>query len=170
MNLLKNSIGIACTLVLLLPLFQTKLFAEPQSSTAEPLRSTPGLPSRPTPGLPSRSTPGLPERPTAVAIETPDKPNDEVGAFLELTVEVQEAGFWSVVQWQDGNGYWHDVEGWRAEVVPDYVIRWWVAPRDLESGPFRWIVYKGEVSERVIYQISQPFNLPSGGQVLELVL
>lgn len=34
------------------------------------------------------------------------------GAYIELQIKNAPAGTWSVVQWQDGNGDWQNVEGW----------------------------------------------------------
>lgn len=75
---------------------------------------------------------------------------------------------WTVVQWQDEWGYWHDVEEWQGtldkvkadengEVVGEK--GWWVAEADLGKGPFRWLVYRSEGS--TLLATSESFNLPA---------
>ena len=63
-----------------------------------------------------------------------------------------------MVQWQDGPGEWHDVEGWRGEVEERWVT-WWVAPADFDTGPFRWVVYRGAGGN--VWGISESFDLPA---------
>jgi hypothetical protein len=75
------------------------------------------------------------------------------GAAIEL-VAPAHPGAWSVVQWQDINGNWQDVDGWRGSLNEAGSRRWWVAAKDLGTGPFRWVV--GEA-------VSEPFNLPVVG-------
>jgi hypothetical protein len=43
-------------------------------------------------------------------------------------------------------GNWHDVEAW------------WVAAKDFGTGPFRWVIYRGQAGE--LLAISQAFYLP----------
>ena len=76
-----------------------------------------------------------------------------------------------MVQWQDLLGRWHDVEGWRgtldqaAEDVGSMV--WWVAQKDLSTGPFRWRVYRGQDGEFLAG--SEPFTLPDAvGTILTI--
>ncbi len=74
---------------------------------------------------------------------------------------------WTIVQWQDVRGEWHDVAGWQGglnsveigengEVVGQQV--WWVAQADLGKGPFRWLVYQGKESAQLVE--SDSFYLP----------
>jgi hypothetical protein len=70
---------------------------------------------------------------------------------------------WTVVQWQDPyTEVWHDVEGWQGTLdgVTDGLGKktWWVASRDLDTGPFRWRVYRSEGG--TLLATSEPFNLP----------
>jgi len=76
---------------------------------------------------------------------------------------------WTVVQWQDALGGWHDVTGWRG--VLDKVgsgkgeKTWGVLRRDLGRGPFRWLVYAEEGGDLIAE--SAPFSLPThSGQVV----
>lgn len=72
------------------------------------------------------------------------------GAAIWLRVQGNAAdsrwrGLWTVVQWQDALGDWHDVEGWRGpldEVAKGEGRKVWWLPADLfGAGPFRWLVY-----------------------------
>ncbi|MCA9897178.1 MAG: hypothetical protein H6654_12100 [Ardenticatenaceae bacterium] len=96
----------------------------------------------------------LPPRPTATAVPPPAAP----GAKISLLVAGEiAANNWTKVQWQDGEGQWHDVTGWQGELELDGTKTWWVGADLLGSGPFRWIVLaEGE-------QIGQSatFNLPT---------
>ena len=84
-----------------------------------------------------------------------------MGAYIELRVAPVPPGAWSVVQWQDWAGGWHDVEGWQGEVGPDGFERWWVAAKDFNTGPFRWQVTQGRGGAEL--GLSRPFILPAGG-------
>jgi len=111
------------------------------------------LPPRPTP----QPTPALPPRPT---------PQSEIvcrktGGFIVLrfrTTQERVWGLihwqelWSVVQWQDGQGNWHNVEGWQGgfdvfyhnidEEICEGRKTWWVDGDDFIKGPFRWVIYQ----------------------------
>jgi len=75
---------------------------------------------------------------------------------------------WTVVQWQDHSGDWHDVEEWQGtldEVNNDkdkgmYEGEkvWWAAKADFDKGPFRWVVYRGR-GGKLLAQ-SESFYLP----------
>jgi hypothetical protein len=98
------------------------------------------------------------------------------GAHIELHVtfpstwawdRVNWQELWTVVQWQDEKGVWHDVEGWQGApdslIVKDKVITgkktWWVAKKDLGTGPFRWRVYHSKGSWPLA--TSAVFDLPA---------
>jgi len=78
-------------------------------------------------------------------------PSSGPDAQIELRVEFaqEKAGrwqeTWTVVQWQDPAGQWHDVEGWRGTLDDIAGLTgsklWWVGRADLGRGPFRWRVY-----------------------------
>ena len=72
-----------------------------------------------------------------------------------------------MVQWQDREGKWHDVAGWRGglnEIVIDEKGKivgqrvWWVDQADLGKGPFRWLVYRDR--KGALIATSDPFYLP----------
>ena len=76
---------------------------------------------------------------------------------------------WTVVEWQDAFGGWHDVEGWRGtldEIVDGEGRKvWWVYQRDLGTGPFRWTVYRSPAGRLLAH--SEPFHLPgAAGQTV----
>jgi hypothetical protein len=80
-----------------------------------------------------------------------------MGAHIELRAP-EAAGLRAVVQWQSGDGAWHDVDGWRSELRGEPVI-WWTAPSDFGKGPFRWAAYGDDrVQPRFA---SESFRLPN---------
>jgi hypothetical protein len=115
----------------------------------------------------------IPETPTPVVPPTPlSRPS---GGLIRLRVQFPQSwpwteapwqGLWTVVQWQDVGGEWHDVTG-RQGGLDDLSILdaavvgkrlWWVADSDLGKGPFRWLIYSGEQGE--VVGLSQSFALP----------
>jgi hypothetical protein len=85
------------------------------------------------------------------------------GGLIQLQLANVRATVWTVVQWQDALGGWHDVEGWRGTL--DSISNgtgyktWWVAPGDFGKGPFRWVVY--DLIGGQLLVSSEAFNLPS---------
>ncbi len=86
------------------------------------------------------------------------------GSYIELRVPTDNIKLWTVVQWQDPQGRWHDVETWRG--ILDEINqhkgdkRWWVYPRDYGKGPLRWLVYDQPNGQLLV--TSRSFNLPGG--------
>ncbi|MCB9446278.1 MAG: hypothetical protein H6669_18780 [Ardenticatenaceae bacterium] len=103
----------------------------------------------------------LPPRP---APATPEKPL-ETGGYIQLQVEEAPADTWTVVQWQDALGDWHDVEGWQGMLDDGRIKLWWVAPADFATGPFRWAAYTAPDGEML--GLSAKFSLP--GTVKEVI-
>jgi hypothetical protein len=83
-------------------------------------------------------------------------------AGIELHVQAARPGLWTVVQWQDALGGWHDVEGWRGTLdeIGNGVGQkaWWVARPDFDTGPFRWMIYQGPGGR--LLAASEAFRLP----------
>jgi len=133
-------------------------------------------------------TPYPTDQATPVYTVTPPPPTDQpapvvTGATIELRAafpvtwpwETAHWGtLWTVVQWQDEHGDWHDVEGWRGELdaveidAEGQVVgfkNWWVAPENLGTGPFRWRVFARAGGPAVA--TSDPFDLPATtGQIV----
>ena len=98
------------------------------------------------------------------------------GGFIELDIHFGPAwpwssvhwqDLWTVVQWQDDKGHWHDVEGWRGRLNSVVVDEggetvgkqvWWIAESDLSGGPFRWLIFRGQEGGRLA--TSELFDLP----------
>lgn len=96
--------------------------------------------------LPPRPTE---EPPVVVVIEKEPSPT-RITLSLDLTSEavgkgVDPRALWTVVQWQDALGDWHDVEGWVGPLDTIDVTHgeksWGVVRRNLGESPFRWLVY-----------------------------
>ena len=118
------------------------------------------------PTLPPRDPPTTPTPSADKDKGDKDKP---AGAYIELQTQIASAGAWSVVQWQDSSGGWHDVEGWRGPLADSNNRRWWVAAKDFGKGPFRWAVTQGQGGS--LLGVSAPFNLPSGAnETLQVVV
>lgn len=109
----------------------------------------------------------LPPRP-AVLVDKKVTGDDQgdgelLGAHISLLHA--EPGAWTVVQWQDADGTWQNVDGWRGQANGD--VTWWVAEKDFGSGPFRWAIYAGQDQTKV--SVSVVFNLPEAPNQLLLV-
>ncbi|MCB0170599.1 MAG: hypothetical protein KDJ97_08610 [Anaerolineae bacterium] len=101
----------------------------------------------------------LPERtPPTPTKERNEDHSGPAGAAIEL-VAPGHPGAWSVVQWQDINGDWQDVDGWQGSLDQSGQRRWWVAAKDFGTGPFRWVV--GDTAAPTA--ASEPFHLPAVG-------
>ena len=110
----------------------------------------------------------LPPRPSTPTPVPTSAPRTSVeGAFIELQIENAPSGAWTVVQWQDGLGGWHDVEGWQGTLDDADSKLWWVAPEDLGSGPFRWQVLTAPEGE--VVGLSEAFMLPDEEGVFQTV-
>ncbi len=109
-------------------------------------------PAQAGPGLPARETP-VPTRPSGG-----DQHDSPSGAHIVLRVPSAPADVWTVVQWQDSAGGWHDVDGWQGTLDADNRIVWWLAPDLFGKGPFRWSVYQGDRAK--LLTTSASFYLP----------
>lgn len=126
-----------------------------------------------TAAVPASDLPPRPPTPTPIPTPTPDSAGDAPirGAFITLRAWNASPDAWTVVQWQDALGDWHDVEGWRGRLDDKVGVEktWWVAPRDFETGPFRWLVYAEPGGE--LLGASDAFYLPERtGQVVTVDL
>jgi hypothetical protein len=105
------------------------------------------LPPRPTP----QPTP-IPPGPSV-----PHQPPPE-GAYIDLRVAPYRTGHWTLIQWQDAWGDWHDVEGWQGTLNEGSHKFWWVARGNFGEGPFRWLIFDALDGE--LLSTSRPFHLP----------
>src|SRR5512143_1602836 len=105
------------------------------------------------------SVQALPPRPTPATVTPTAAPSSYVreGGLIELHVHPLQTGLWTLIQWQDARGQWHDVDGWQGTLDGDLQV-WWVAPRDFGKGPFRWQVYRSYGGS--LLATSQAFSLP----------
>jgi hypothetical protein len=107
----------------------------------------------------SAATGDLPPRPTAVPTATPEStPPAPMGGSIRLTTDGPTAGLWTAAQWQDGTGDWHTVAGWQGPFGPYGFVGWWFSPRDVGTGPFRWLILAGPGGD--VLAVSDPFDIP----------
>ncbi len=95
---------------------------------------------------------------TPTPVPAPAQP--EALSAIRLRAEHAPAMAWTVMQWQDGLGGWHDVDGWRGEFDPDGYKSWWFPRRHFGTGPFRWQVFASKGGP--LWGVSAPFQLPDG--------
>ena len=111
--------------------------------------------------------------PRATLTPTPQV-DDSAGAYIELRLPTDNINLWTVVQWQDGVGNWHDVESWRGvldslnEHKGDKI--WWVLPYSYGDGPCRWLVYDRAGGQ--LLATSHAFYLPGANRrvIIEVTL
>jgi hypothetical protein len=130
--------------------------------------------------------PPLPPVPTATFTPIPRPTAPPItGSFIELHAQFPQAWpwreahwqeLWTIVQWQDGQGAWHNVEGWQG-TLDSVVVKedggvigyktWWVAEDDLGKGPFRWVIYNGRGGAALA--TSKSFYLPGAlGEIVNI--
>jgi LysM repeat protein len=82
------------------------------------------------------------------------------GATVALAVVGAPANAWTSVQWQDGLGQWHDVEGWQGTLNTAGQRVWW-AGNDLlgNNGLYRWVVYQYQGGP--VWATSLVFHFPA---------
>jgi hypothetical protein len=128
-----------------------------------------GPPARETPGPPGRETPKptatLTPRPTDKAIPTVSPE----GTYIRLAVKPSNQIYWTEIEWQDGLGKWHKVDGWKGSTTSltnDESIQWFMDANLFQAGPFRWLVYSEENGR--LLKFSEPFCLP--GAATEILM
>lgn len=114
----------------------------------------------------------LPPRPEPTATPLPGVHTSTDGGYIELLyggLPVGPNGVWTVVEWQDPyTEKWTAVEGWQGTVELDGTQRWWVAPKDLGEGPFRWLVYDEKGGD--LLETSETFDLPAHAKQYVIVI
>jgi hypothetical protein len=87
---------------------------------------------------------GILPPPRATLTPTPHAHPTE-GTYIELRLPTDNLNLWTVVQWQDGVGDWHNVDSWQGilDSIHDHKGDkiWWVLPYSYGTGPCRWLVY-----------------------------
>jgi hypothetical protein len=123
--------------------------------------------------------PPLPPVPTATFTPVPTATSGLIapfsGAFIRLHLQFSQTWSWdempwqalyTIVQWQDNEGTWHNVVGWQGtldavEPTADGHIMgyktWWLAEDNFGTGPFRWQVYY----RQQLLTTSELFYLPA---------
>lgn len=118
----------------------------------------------------------LPPRP-----EPPPTAEPVQGGAIELRVQSAQAVEWAavvtLVQWQDGLGGWHDVDGWRGtldQLFADGGRKTWFVSKDLfGKQPFRWVIYQdeGAGAQPKTLGTSDPFTMPGhNGEVVRVIV
>lgn len=87
-------------------------------------------------------------------------PRRESLSAIRLAAPGAPATAWTVMQWQDALGGWHDVEGWRGEFDADGYKTWRFPEQHFGTGPFRWQVFAKR--DGALWAVSAPFDLPDG--------
>jgi hypothetical protein len=108
----------------------------------------------------------LPPRPTLTprpSLTPQEIGGAQRGGYIELDVPTRQITLWTVVEWQDGFGNWHAVEGWQGtldEINSAGIGRkvWWVSGGDMGKKPFRWHVYQSQNGQ--LLTTSRSFELP----------
>jgi hypothetical protein len=125
------------------------------------------------PALAHAAPAALPPRPTPAPLPSPVvvSGGGPTGGAIELRIPLASGawrgvywqGLWTVVQWQDSFGVWHDVDGWKGtpdEVASDQARKvWWVAQPQMGQGPFRWVAYDRPGGKMLA--ASESFSLPA---------
>jgi hypothetical protein len=123
------------------------------------------------PALAHAAPPALPPRPSPSPSPVVASGGGPAGGAIELRVPLTSGAWrgvywqelWTVVQWQDSLGGWHDVDGWKG--TPDEVTSgqarkvWWVAQPQMGQGPFRWVAYDRSGGRKLAESAS--FYLPA---------
>ena len=119
------------------------------------------LPPRTPPAAPT-TIPGVPGVPGVRTVYTPG------GGYIELHISSAQPEAWTIVQWLDDNGVWHDVDGWRG-MSKAGAIKWWVDLGDFNKGPFRWITFESKNGKHL--SDSSSFYLPDAtGQTIVVTI
>jgi hypothetical protein len=123
----------------------------------------------------------LPPRPTEIP-DTPEPTEEPAaaeplpGSLIQLEVEfpvdwpwqeIHGRTLWTMVQWQDVQGQWHDVEGWQGALDAITLASdgtaagtktWWLGRDNQGTGPFRWQIAVGR--DGGVLAVTDPFHLP----------
>lgn len=138
--------------------------------------TTPAMPTRP-----PTATPEMPPRPlivtTVVPTDTvtvvPSEPSGAIELRVQFLSDAPADMNWrknllTAVEWRDGLGNWHVVDGWQArmdEVKSQHGVKsWYVSEELFGKGPFCWVIYPDANSDPIA--VSLPFNMPASSGVI----
>ncbi len=111
----------------------------------------------------------LPPRPPVPEKDAEQESRPIVASILLQATPARD-GLVSVVQWQDDQGGWHDIESWRGAVNNGQTI-WWVEEKDFGKGPYRWQVF--DQAGETLLGTSALFDFPTEAKaqlVIEVLL
>ncbi len=118
--------------------------------------------------VPPTFTP-TPSAPLSTPTARPPDSTREIWLRVELAPWCDGRSLWTVMQWQDGLGQWHDIPGWQGPldiVTGDIGRKVWVFPATMSgSGPFRWRVCPRPpdgINQWCV--VSDAFELPYGAR------
>ena len=97
-------------------------------------------------------------RDTAI-VEAPLSASPPADGAITLRAFPIEPDYWTVVEWGDSQGGWHQVEGWQAPFDDQHQVAWGISSDDFGKGPFRWVIH--ERKGGAIVAASDPFDLPA---------
>jgi hypothetical protein len=104
-------------------------------------------------------------QPMTTADELPPRPptatpNPSTRIILSLEKGSHHSSdWWTVIQWQDDIGGWHDVAGWQGTFDANRQVVWWLGPEHFGTGPFRWVIYESADRQQEL-AITKSFSLP----------
>lgn len=114
----------------------------------------------------AQTDPVLPPRPTP---DPATSTSMQMGATIILRASVDaehslDADDWAIVQWQDDNGGWNDIEGWQGNLtynvsLKSWEVIWWVERANFGEESFRWVVYSDD-TQADLEMTSEMFDLP----------
>lgn len=113
------------------------------------------------------ASPSIDDLPSRPPLKIPTKIKGHIQ--LEMTdYQANHFDLWTVVQWQDLEGEWHDTEGWQGKFDADGRVLWTVGLEHAGDVAFRWLVYN-DSSRSDMLVMSKEFDLPGSDQRLVIV-
>jgi len=97
-------------------------------------------------------------RDTAI-VEAPLSAAPPAEGAITLRAYPTEPDYWTVVEWGDSQGGWHQVEGWQALFDDQHQVAWGISSDDFGKGPYRWVIHESKGG--AIVAASDPFSLPA---------
>jgi hypothetical protein len=166
---MQRHIKIACLIIGIILLAAINISTIKGSVVIQPPRPTiTPIPQQTVTLIPQQTVTRIP-RPTLTA-KPQSQPVKEVKARIILTLDIGQfvpLHWWTIVQWENFDGGWHDVNGWRGQFNQNSQVVWGVNQKDFGTGPFRWIIYDTENANKVLWT-SDSFHLPMHNETLKI--